>query len=72
VVHILVKGRIVASGGPELAGELETTGYATWTDDDDVEEVAVSMPDPPPIPSPTRSPDRGRCLTAGGAGRGDP
>ncbi len=27
-VHVLVKGRIVASGGPELAAELEETGYA--------------------------------------------
>ncbi|MHB8681636.1 MAG: Fe-S cluster assembly ATPase SufC [Acidimicrobiales bacterium] len=27
-VHVLVGGRIVASGGPELAGELERTGYA--------------------------------------------
>src|SRR6478736_2627345 len=35
VVHILVKGRIAATGGPELAGELETTGYAAWVDEDD-------------------------------------
>jgi Fe-S cluster assembly ATP-binding protein len=28
VVHVLVRGRIVASGGPELAEELEHTGYA--------------------------------------------
>ena len=27
-VHILVDGRIVRSGGPELAHELEATGYA--------------------------------------------
>ena len=27
-VHVLVQGRIVASGGPELADELERTGYA--------------------------------------------
>jgi Fe-S cluster assembly ATP-binding protein len=27
-VHVLVRGRIVASGGPELASELERTGYA--------------------------------------------
>jgi Fe-S cluster assembly ATP-binding protein len=26
-VHVLVDGRIVASGGPELAEELEATGY---------------------------------------------
>ena len=28
-VHVLVNGRIVRSGGPELALELEKTGYAT-------------------------------------------
>jgi Fe-S cluster assembly ATP-binding protein len=28
-VHVLVKGRIVKSGGPELAQELEQTGYAS-------------------------------------------
>jgi Fe-S cluster assembly ATP-binding protein len=28
VVHVLVRGRIVAAGGPELAEELERTGYA--------------------------------------------
>lgn len=26
-IHVLVEGRIVRSGGPELAGELEETGY---------------------------------------------
>ena len=26
-VHVLVAGRIVRSGGPELAFELETSGY---------------------------------------------
>lgn len=30
VVHVLVRGRIVASGGPELAGELERTGYVAF------------------------------------------
>jgi Fe-S cluster assembly ATP-binding protein len=29
-VHILVKGRIVASGGPELADVLDTDGYAAF------------------------------------------
>jgi Fe-S cluster assembly ATP-binding protein len=29
-IHILVKGRIVASGGPELADELERDGYAAF------------------------------------------
>ncbi|MGE3622240.1 MAG: hypothetical protein AB7L84_17445, partial [Acidimicrobiia bacterium] len=27
-VHVLAKGRIVRSGGPELAAELEESGYA--------------------------------------------
>ena len=30
VVHILVDGRIVASGGPELAQRLELEGYDAW------------------------------------------
>jgi len=34
VVHILVRGRIVATGGPELAAELETTGYASWIEEE--------------------------------------
>jgi Fe-S cluster assembly ATP-binding protein len=29
-VHVLVNGRIVRSGGPELALELEETGYSSW------------------------------------------
>jgi Fe-S cluster assembly ATP-binding protein len=33
-VHILVKGRIVDSGGPELAAELERTGYAAFAAND--------------------------------------
>jgi Fe-S cluster assembly ATP-binding protein len=36
-VHVLVDGRIVKSGGPELALELEDRGYA-WT-----EEVAPAV-----------------------------
>ena len=30
VVHVLSKGRIVATGGPELADELERTGYGGY------------------------------------------
>lgn len=33
-VHVLSRGRIVASGGPELATELERTGYAAYGEDD--------------------------------------
>ncbi len=41
-VHIMVRGRIVASGGPELADELERTGYERW-DRPAPAEVAVSF-----------------------------
>jgi Fe-S cluster assembly ATP-binding protein len=32
VISVLRKGRIVASGGPELAEELESTGYAGYSE----------------------------------------
>ena len=35
-VHILVKGRIVTSGGPELADVLESDGYAAFVPDEDL------------------------------------
>jgi Fe-S cluster assembly ATP-binding protein len=41
VVHILVKGRIVASGGPELADALERDGYAAFVDDEPAEAPSV-------------------------------
>src|SRR4051794_19799910 len=34
VVHVLSRGRIAATGGPELAEQLEETGYAEYGDDD--------------------------------------
>src|SRR4051812_23050856 len=53
VVHILVKGRIVASGGPELVAQLEETGYAAYLDeeeplpdDDDFDPFANPFADP--------------------------
>ena len=44
-VHVLVKGRIVASGGSELADELEVAGYAAYTDGDEPDgaETAVAV-----------------------------
>ncbi len=33
VVSVLRKGRIVVSGGPELAEELESTGYAGYEEE---------------------------------------
>jgi Fe-S cluster assembly ATP-binding protein len=41
VVHIFAKGRILESGGPELADRLEESGYAAW----------VGEEPPPPRPS---------------------
>ncbi len=39
-VHILVRGRIVESGGPELADQLEAEGYAAFADEDAAAEAA--------------------------------
>ena len=36
-VHVLSAGRIVTTGGPELADELERTGYAGWVEEDGAE-----------------------------------
>jgi Fe-S cluster assembly ATP-binding protein len=44
VVHVLVNGRIVKSGGPELAAELEKTGY------DAFREEASGAEDRGPLP----------------------
>ncbi len=43
-VHILVDGRIVESGGPELAIELEADGYSRFTESEsDAEGVSVAI-----------------------------
>jgi Fe-S cluster assembly ATP-binding protein len=44
-IHILVKGRIVAEGGPELADQLEAEGYAAFTDEADDEPTGRSSLD---------------------------
>jgi Fe-S cluster assembly ATP-binding protein len=36
-VHVLSGGRIVTTGGPELADELERTGYAGWVEEKEAE-----------------------------------
>lgn len=41
-VHIMIGGEIVASGGPELADELERTGYEPWEKPQPA-EVAVRL-----------------------------
>jgi Fe-S cluster assembly ATP-binding protein len=43
-VHVLMGGRIVASGGPELAQQLEETGYEGLAADLGVEEIRVEKP----------------------------
>jgi Fe-S cluster assembly ATP-binding protein len=43
-VHILLAGRVVKSGGPELAEELERTGYEGIAAELGVEELAVEAP----------------------------
>ncbi|MBA2325088.1 MAG: Fe-S cluster assembly ATPase SufC [Actinobacteria bacterium] len=43
-VHILMGGRVVASGGPELADTLERTGYEGLAEDLGVDELAVEVP----------------------------
>jgi Fe-S cluster assembly ATP-binding protein len=46
VVHVFVKGRIVASGGPELARQLEKTGYEPYVVADPVDEGGAAAKDP--------------------------
>ncbi len=47
-VHVFVKGRIVASGGPELAEELERSGYDPYAASvPDAEGHAASSPEDP-------------------------
>ena len=48
VVHVLSGGRIVATGGPELADELERTGYAGYiqTEVDDLAPTPKKPADP--------------------------
>jgi len=41
VVHILARGQIRATGGPELADELEDTGYAAYVGDEPAEPQAL-------------------------------
>ncbi len=57
VVHVFVKGEIVASGGAELADELEDTGYAGYgAEEAEIEGVIDPFADPfaDPFGSPGR------------------
>lgn len=40
-VHVLVKGRIATSGGPDLAEELERTGYAAYGEDEPATDAGL-------------------------------
>ena len=66
-IHILIKGEMRATGGPELAEALETTGYAEWLgdgEDDDAPADAIARPRDPaddpfgPAPSPSEARSR--------------
>ncbi|MCA1842877.1 MAG: Fe-S cluster assembly ATPase SufC [Actinobacteria bacterium] len=47
VVHVLLRGRIVRTGGPELAEELEATGYAEYASSEtDADAAATRAADP--------------------------
>ena len=43
-IHVLMGGRIVASGGPELADELEVSGYEGLAADLGVSEITLEKP----------------------------
>ena len=49
-VHVLMGGRVVASGGPELARKLEDTGYEGLAAELGVETIALDEPEPEPDP----------------------
>ena len=46
VIHVLSRGRIVATGGPELAMELERTGYAAYGGPEDQTSLKPMSQDP--------------------------
>jgi Fe-S cluster assembly ATP-binding protein len=53
-VHVLLAGKVVLSGGPELADRLEAEGYEGIAADVGVDELTVSMPEEPdPFSDPT-------------------
>ena len=41
-VHVMVQGRIVQSGGPEIALELESEGYKSWQEEEAAREAALA------------------------------
>ena len=61
-MHVFLAGRIVKSGGPELADELERTGYEGIAAELGIDELTVGRPagDADPFGDPT---DRARTLS---------
>jgi len=49
-VHVFMAGRIVRSGGPELAEELERTGYEGIAAELGIEDMTVTEPEAPADP----------------------
>ena len=49
VVSVLRRGRVAATGGPELADELEETGYAGYREEDEA-PAEDAQPSEPPDP----------------------
>jgi Fe-S cluster assembly ATP-binding protein len=49
-VHVFLAGRIVKSGGPELADELERTGYEGLAAELGIDDLAVTVPAAEPDP----------------------
>jgi hypothetical protein len=47
---VFLAGRIVKSGGPELADELERTGYEGLAAELGIDELAVEVPKAEPDP----------------------
>jgi Fe-S cluster assembly ATP-binding protein len=45
-IHVLMGGRVVASGGPELADELEESGYEGLAAQLGVDELSIAKPEP--------------------------
>jgi Fe-S cluster assembly ATP-binding protein len=56
VVHVLIRGRIAETGGPELADELERTGYAAYRQQDEKETAAAEEDAAPPAEDPFADP----------------
>lgn len=55
-VHVLSQGRIVQSGGPELADELERTGYAAYAEEEQPEATAIGLMPPDSFADPFADP----------------